>query len=148
MEAIAALSAHRQIGIDTSVFIYLFEDSPTYGRLAAAVHRQVATGVLDGVTSAVTMMEIAVFPLKHGSPEVAERYVMGIRGTPNLRIIDIDLWTARAAAHLRAQYGTQPADALQIGACLHAGATAFVTNDKRLRTIRDLEIIVLDDFIH
>ncbi len=149
MESIASrLAPYKIVGIDTSIFIYFLEASLRYGGLAHATISQITTGSTRGVTSAVTLMEVAVGPLKSGNPRTAFFHASTIRQMPNLFVADIDAPAARAAAGLRAKYGTRAPDALQIGACLHAGATAFVTNDKRLQTIRELEIIVLDDFIH
>jgi predicted nucleic acid-binding protein len=36
-------------------------------------------------------------------------------------------------------------DALQIAACLAHGAEAFVTNDRRLRRVTEIEVKVLED---
>jgi predicted nucleic acid-binding protein len=36
---------------------------------------------------------------------------------------------------------------MQIAACLHHGATAFLTNDMRLRRVTELEVIILNDFL-
>jgi predicted nucleic acid-binding protein len=37
-------------------------------------------------------------------------------------------------------------DALQIAACLEHGVTAFLTNDRDLRGIGSLSVLILDDF--
>jgi predicted nucleic acid-binding protein len=55
-------------------------------------------------------------------------------------------WT-RCAAELRASYRLRPADALQVAACLVYGATAFLTNDRDLRRIGDLQVLLLEDFV-
>lgn len=142
------LRAHRVIGIDTSVFIYVFEMSPSYAQIASEVLRQLDPRVSLGLTSAVTLMEIVVLPLRQGNRDSAHMLESAVREMPNLRVVDIGHAAARRAAELRARFGVPPADALQIGACLQAGATAFVTNDKRLKTITELEVFVLDDFVH
>jgi predicted nucleic acid-binding protein len=38
-------------------------------------------------------------------------------------------------------------DALQIGAALEAGATAFVTNDRRLSRVQGPKVLVFDDYV-
>jgi len=42
----------------------------------------------------------------------------------------------------RAQYHIRVSDALQIATLLESGATAFVTNDRRLKEVQDLPVIV------
>lgn len=41
----------------------------------------------------------------------------------------------------------KPPEALQVGTALANHATGFVTNDGRLKRIRELEIMVLDEFL-
>ncbi len=59
----------------------------------------------------------------------------------------VDESCAERASDLRAAYGVKPPDALQVGTALANHATGFVTNDERLKRIRDLEVMVLDDFV-
>jgi predicted nucleic acid-binding protein len=48
---------------------------------------------------------------------------------------------------LRARYHVRPADALQAATALVHGATAFVTNDRRLVRLEPvLDVILLEDF--
>jgi len=54
---------------------------------------------------------------------------------------------ARQATVLRARYNIRVPDALQIAAALKSGATAFVTNDRRLRRVQGLKVLVLDDYL-
>jgi predicted nucleic acid-binding protein len=57
------------------------------------------------------------------------------------------MWRLRKfAEELRAKYGVRTPDALQLAA-VQAGATGFITNDRRLEAVKELEIGVLDDFL-
>jgi len=58
----------------------------------------------------------------------------------------VDAVLARRAVALRAQYDVRVPDALQIAAALEAGATAFVTNDRRLAKVRELQVLLFDDY--
>jgi predicted nucleic acid-binding protein len=95
----------------------------------------------------LTLMEIAVKPLQLGRPEVADEYDVLLATYPHLTVADIDRPIARRAAELRASYRLRPADAVQVGTCLHHGATAFLTNDRGLRRVGELELLLLDDFV-
>jgi predicted nucleic acid-binding protein len=64
----------------------------------------------------------------------------------NLAINDVDGRSARIGAEPRAAYGLRTPDSLQIAACFTHGAEAFVTNDRRLRRVKEIEIVMLDDF--
>jgi hypothetical protein len=38
-------------------------------------------------------------------------------------------------------------DAVQIAAALEGGSTLFVTNDRRLRKVREIGMLILNDFV-
>jgi predicted nucleic acid-binding protein len=55
---------------------------------------------------------------------------------------------AERAGKLRGQYpGLRTVDAVQISAAIGVGADAFVTNDKKLKRIKELSVIVLSDYL-
>jgi predicted nucleic acid-binding protein len=82
-----------------------------------------------------------------GREEVAREYLHLLTTYPNLAILAIDVEeVAEIAEELRAKYGVRTPDALQLAA-VQAGATGFITNDRRLEAVKELEIGVLDDFL-
>jgi predicted nucleic acid-binding protein len=143
----AMLGRHGRMGIDTSIFIYHLEASPRYAGVAGRALSALADGTYTGITSPLTLMELMVKPLQLGRPEVADEYELLLAGFPNLMITDIDRPAARRASELRATYRLRPADAIQVGTSLRHGATAFLTNDRDLRRIKELQVIVLEDFV-
>ena len=141
------LLRHRRVGLDSSVFFYHLEPNEPWSALAWTTLRVLADGQFMGVTSVLTLMEMAVKPLKLGRLAVANEYELLVRSIPNLDVVDLDAQASRFAAGLRAYHGVCTPDALQIGAAFAHGATAFVTNDKRLRRFSEIDIVILDDFI-
>ena len=136
------------IGLDTAIFIYHFEENPTYLPLTRELLSSIEMGERKGVTSAITLMEIIVKPLALGKIDVARKYEAMLVNFPNLDIIDLDRDVIRQAARLRAEYRIRPPDALQVGASLLYGADVFITNDGLLKRLQDkLDVIVLDDFV-
>jgi predicted nucleic acid-binding protein len=142
------LAAHDIIGLDTSVFIYHLEDHPRYRPLTHELLAGVQAGRQVAVTSVVTVMELTVRPWRLGRSSVAREYEALLVHFPNLVLADVTRAAARRAAQLRARYGVQPADALQAATALLNGATAFVTNDRRLaRLAPELNVLVLEGFV-
>jgi predicted nucleic acid-binding protein len=136
------------IGLDTAIFIYHFEENPTYLPLTRELLSSIEMGERKGVTSAITLMEIIVKPLALGQIDVARKYEAMLVNFPNLDIVDLDRDVIRQAARLRAEYRIRPPDSLQVGASLLYGADAFITNDGLLKRLQDkLEVIILDDFV-
>lgn len=141
------LREHSVVGLDTAIFIYHLEATSRRAALAGSVLTGLANGAFRGVTSVLTLMELAVKPLQLGRPDVADEYEVLLSNYPNLTIVPLDRAVARGAADLRATYRLRPADALQVSACLRAGANAFLTNDRDLRRISEAPVLLLDDFV-
>ena len=136
------------IGLDTTLFIYLFENNPIYLPLTSELFSSVEMGEKKGVTSTITLMEIIVKPLQLGRVDVARKYEAMLVHFPNLEIVDLYRDVIRQAARLRAEYRIRPPDALQIAASLLYGAEGFITNDRQLKRLNDkLEVVLLSDLV-
>lgn len=143
---VEALGSKRRIGIDTPVFIHHIQQASPQAAAATTVLRAVEDGRFDGITSGITLLEVTVQPLRLGHPEIADAYEALLGGIPNLSIVTIDSSATRTAAELRAAYQLRTPEALQIAACLVHGAETFITNDRRLRRVTEIDITPLDEF--
>jgi predicted nucleic acid-binding protein len=143
----SVLRDYRAIGLDTSIFIYQFENAAPYADLTNAVFEELEGAHIMGVTSIVTLMELIVRPLQLGRADIAHEYETELLHFPNLRTADIDRGIVWKAAELRATHRLQPADALQIATCLQHGGQTFLTNDRILQRVSDLPILLLSDFL-
>lgn len=141
-----ALQPHGRIGFDTSIFIYQLEGSSRYAASCSTVFDRLAQGTFEGVTSVLTLIELTVRPLQLGRFDAAREYEAALSSFPHLTIVDLDRSSARIAAQMRAAHRLRPADALQVAACLQAGATAFLSNDAGLRRLTEIEVLLLDTF--
>lgn len=142
-----ALVSHHFIGLDSSPFIYLLDDYPVFADVADELFEQLVSGGLLGCTSVVTLTETAVFPFRLGLESVAQRYRSFIADMPQLTLLDINPEVAMYGARLRARYRLRTPDALQLAACIQAGADAFVTNDRQLQRVTEIPVLLLSDFV-
>lgn len=134
------------VGIDTAAFIYWMEDHPQHASALAPLFEAMDAGKLRCVTSELTVLEVTVLPLRAGDGPLAERYESLLTTSRGLTLIPIDREQLYLAARLRARYvGLRTPDAIQVAAALSAGATAFVTNDRRLPHVAGLEVVQLSD---
>ena len=143
----SVLEDHRLVGVDTPLFIYSLESHARYGRLSDAVFTAIENGRYEAVTSVISLMEITVLPLRLGQADVVRAYQTYLEHFPNLAVVAVSRTTALLAARMRASYRLRPADALQLAACIGAGATAFITNDLRLRQVQEVPVITLDTYL-
>src|SRR5271157_1210359 len=66
----------------------------------------------------------------------------------NLTMVEITEKIAEAAGKPRGHYPSiRTIDAIQISAAIDAGAEAFLTNDKKLKQIKEIKILVLAEYL-
>jgi predicted nucleic acid-binding protein len=135
-----------RIGVDTAIFIYWIEEEPRFLPLVEPLFEQVAAGAREIVTSALTLLEVLVVPYRAGNADLAERYQELLTNSRGIAVIDLSRDQLRNAARLRAATGVKTPDALQLAAATSAGCTAFLTNDRRIPTIRGMRILQLGDY--
>lgn len=135
------------VGLDTVVFIYFIEEHPRFLPLVESIFVALDEGRLFGVTSAITLLETLVVPIRAGNLPLAQRYEALLSHSRGLGLIDLDRSLVRLAAQIRALEGLRTPDALQVAAALRSGCTSLVTNDRKIPTIGGLEILQLDDYL-
>jgi predicted nucleic acid-binding protein len=138
----------RQVGggpvaLDTAPFIYLVEEHPRFLPALAPVFEAADSGRIRLVTSALTLLEVLVVPLRAGNLALAERYEAILTHGRGLDLVPLDTGLLRAAAQLRARHRVRTPDALQLAAALLRGCSAFVTNDRALPSIPGLKVVQL-----
>jgi len=137
---------HPVLGIDSNLPIYLFEGEGPLADAAQAIIDGFDRGAVQGVMATVGLTEILTRPASLGDGALFERYARELTSIPNLRIVPLDQETAIDAAWGRSG-GRDLGDAVHVATARAAGATAFVTNDTRIRGRAGLEIILLSDLV-
>lgn len=134
------------VALDTAVFIYLIEEDRRYLDVVKPVFAARDRGILEGVTSGLTLLELLVAPYCAGNVPLAERYEALLTRSQGLRLVDLDRPVLKSAALLRARVRLSPPGALQVAA-LSARCTAFLTNDRRIPAMPGLRILQLRDYL-
>lgn len=135
------------VALDSAIFIYFIEENERYLALLEPLFEAVDAGRVAAITSTLTLLETLVVPLRRGRPDLARRYEELLVHGRGLTLVPFDLDLLRAAAALRARHNLRTPDALQIAAAFALGATAFLTNDRRLPQLAGLPIFQLDDLV-
>ena len=136
----------KTVGLDTAPLIYFIEENPAYIETVRFFFEAMDRGDFLVVTSAVTLLEVLVHPLRSNNKELATEY-RDILLNSKLTILEVSSSIAEQAAQLRADYNIRTPDAIQISAALSAGASHFFTNDIRLPEIPSIQILSLDALI-
>lgn len=140
------LAGHRRIGLDSNILIYLLETSGPLADAAARLVDAIDAGTTEAVLSTVGLLEILTGPARAGDAAAFELTADALRDLL-IRVVSLDRATAEDAAWIRGSLGIGLEDAVHLATARNAGATAFVTNDRRLRSIPRLEVVYLDDLV-
>jgi predicted nucleic acid-binding protein len=136
---------HRRVLIDTSVWIYHFEQNLKLGQPAGRVIEGLEAGKFRGIASELTLLELTVKPLQLGRQDVADNYEVLLDYFPNLELHPISRDILLEAAALRARHRLRTPDAIQIATGLRMGTTLAITNDEAWRSLGVLETVILSD---
>jgi predicted nucleic acid-binding protein len=125
----SVIKAGEPLLLDTTVLAaFLDANEATHPIAAHILNDLVASGRNRAVVSMVTVMEILVRPMRMTPP--GHRTVLAfLHSHPNLECVLIDLQVAEHAAHLRADTGMKPPDALIVATGLVSDVRHVVTND-------------------
>lgn len=134
------------VGLDTAPLIYFIEENPLYIKAVRLFFEAMDKGNFTVVTSAVTLLEVLVHPLRCNNKELAAEY-RDILLNSRLMMLEVSNAIAEQAAQLRATHNIRTPDAIQISAALNAGATHFFTNDIRLPEIPSIRILSIDALV-
>ena len=145
---VKALAGHTLIGIDTAPIIYYFEENPHFFSLMQALIRYAeANDDCRLITSPITVAEIFAFPIRNNRQDLFEIYKSALLESETIFVHPMALSDYVRAAELRARYNIKTPDALQIAGCLAAGCDLFVTNDIQLQRVKEIDVLVLADFL-
>ena len=140
------LRGHRRVAIDANVLIALFEDPTRRGEVAARLLDAFETGEAEGLAASIVLTEVLAGPARAGDVAGFELLADELRSA-SLKYVAISAEIATDAAWYRATRSIAFADALHLASARAAGATAFVTNDRRIRSVPQLDVIQLDDLV-
>jgi predicted nucleic acid-binding protein len=140
-------SRHRRIAFDANVFIYLFEGSGALSLAAASILDAISAGRSTGIAATIALSELIVGPVRAGDETMAERYLDAIRSIEHLQVVPATAEIAADAGVVRGRTGLTLADALHVATARAAGASALVTNDRRIRSMLQLDVVQLADLV-
>ena len=136
---------HRRALIDSSIWIYHFEQHPKFGAPAGRVIDALQAGTILGIASELTLLELTVKPLQLGRQDIADEYELLLSTFPNLKLEPISRDILLRAAELRASHRLRTPDAIQVATGLAAGATLAITNDAAWHDLPGIETMLLSE---
>jgi predicted nucleic acid-binding protein len=135
---------HPRFGLDSNVFIYLFEGSGREADVASALVEAIAGGAATGTLAMLGLAEILTGPARADDAALTHRYADELLSLEGLSVPAMGREVALEAALVRGSAAQLSlGDAIHLASARLDHATAFVTNDRRLRAINGLEVVYL-----
>lgn len=124
------------IALDSMMFIYLFESDTRYIDAVESIFESLEQGTTTAVTSVISVIE-ALSPEKYNQDRTAREYIARFfYELSGLTIIPVDKLIAEKTAELRRKYPRlRTPDAIQLATAIHANASCFLTNDRKLASL-------------
>jgi len=134
------------IYLDTPPFIYTVEKHKDFYPLLEPLWIASGSGQIEVVSSALSLLETLVGPLKQNDPALAAMYEQTLTAS-DIRLVSITEDLLRQAARIRAQANLKTPDAIHAATALAAACVQFITNDPAFRRVTGLNVVVLSELI-
>lgn len=122
------LRGHR-VYLDSNVFIYGAEASVIYPQIQPKLFTAASQGDLLMVTSALTLAEVLVRPIRAKDYSLEMYYRQILTHSLSLRVIPAGRGIAALAAEVRARHNLKLPDAIHIATSIDEACTYVVTAD-------------------
>lgn len=142
------LAGISSVFLDTAPIIYYIQAHPKFGPLAREVVKAFQSGNLIAYSSVITLTEVLPKPIEINDLTLAGKFSHFLKHAKHLTLVEISEGVAETAGNLRGRYPfLKTIDALQIAAALDIGVDAFITNDTKLKQIKELKVTLLTDYL-
>lgn len=135
------------VGVDTMLFIYLFEKNQKYFPTVKEFFDLMEKEKIFIVTSIITPIEILSTSSLKNYPEKQQLYLSFFKKMKNLKIKEINWDLVEKVGYFRRKYSLRTPDAIQLVTAIETHAKIFVTNDKRFKKIKEIPVLILDEFV-
>ncbi len=136
-----------RLALDSAPIIYFVEAHPRYDALVTAIFENIAAGKIEAITSTLTLTEVLALPMEKQQFDLCQTYKKLLTSAEHFTLVNIGNEIAEHAASLRAHYRLRTPDALQVATAIASDCQAFLTNDKNLSRITDIQVIVLETLL-
>lgn len=131
--------------LDTNVFIAAFETDLPKGVAARRVLAAVDAGIIEAMTSELTLAELLVKPLRDADSDLAAIYRAVISPESGFSIVPVGRRILEGAAGQRARVaGLKLPDAIHLATAVDAACSVVASGDRALPASPNLDICDLD----
>ena len=137
----------NRIYLDTNTWIYALEGYSEFRSELTLLFEQIQTGALTGITSELTLAELLVKPYQDQDLAQQARYKKAIANRQHFFIMPVLRDLLIDAAEVRAKTQLKLPDAIHAATAIRANCTTFLTNDRQLKKLTDIPVVLLSEVI-
>jgi len=127
---------------------YYIEGHNLFGLFVKELVNSFQEGNITVYSSVITITEVLPKPLSIGRYDLANTFLEFLKNGRNLQIIEISDKIAEMAGSLRGKYNSLKAlDSIQLATAIYLNTDAFITNDIKLRQVKETNVIILKDYV-
>jgi predicted nucleic acid-binding protein len=135
----------KLVFLDTAPLIYFIEGHSQYQQKLKQLFALNDEGDFRFLSSTITLLEVLVKPLKVGENKIVEQYKTILTNAEGIDIFEITIHITIKAAELREKYNIRTPDALQVATAIERQADYFLTNDLRLKSVKEIKLVTLSE---
>lgn len=135
----------QRLYVDSSPLIYFVEENSVYLEKMRQIVRKIDETDLVANSSVLTLAEVLVMPLRQGAQRLVRAYKEILVEGDDYELVVWAPEIAVSAADIRARYGLGTPDSLHVASAVATHCDAMLTNDRDMKRVRELPILLLDD---
>ncbi len=142
------LRSVKRVGLDSAIFIYYAEAHEVFGPPAREIFKLAESGIITLYASTLILTEVLT-GYRRSADFASEDTFWNIISAigPILSIEPLTIEIADRAASLRASYALRTPDAIHLATALTVNAEVYITNDRKLRIVKEIPVLALSDFV-
>ncbi len=137
----------KKVYLDTNIWIYALEGYPAFNSLLTALFKAIDEGHILAVSSELTLAEGLVKPFMDNNLSHQQAYQQALQSTNNLTVVPISYQILVESAKLRAETNLKLPDAIHVVTALLTNCDIFLTNDKRIQSVRTLKVLQISQLV-
>ena len=145
---IRSLDNIKRAALDSMIFIYHLEDRRPQSDATTALFETGERAKIRFSTSVLTLTEVLTGYRKMRDQKSESAFFEMVRQMSSaLEVIPMDGAIADYAATLRAKYRLRTPDAIHFATASVSGAEVYITNDRKLKSVKDLPVLLLSELV-
>lgn len=134
----------KRLAFDSRFLLYHLQSDSRFEPVTSALLHLVESGKSRASVSILVLHDLYLRLVGTRNPDVLATCQAVLLNFPNLRFVSIDEQIVAEAARLQAEHGLDVWNALHLACARSGGANVFVTGDRSLPPVPEIETVLLD----